>query len=212
MELDFTLLRPDASKQDVLQHCIIAAEKKYHAVCLHPFRLALAREVLRGTGVGLATVVGFPFGADEPDVKLRQAQVDADEIDYVVHLAAMRDSLTDPDARKLLRREVRYLSQIGKPLKAILETGAFTVKELDSLLPFVVKELGPFLAFLKTSTGYYLRDGKVVGAELDKVRLLAHHVKDTRLRIKASGGIRDRQTAEKFIAAGASRIGTSVAI
>ncbi len=212
MEIDYTLLRPDASRNDVVRHCATAAEKKYYAVCLFPSRVLLAREVLRGTGVKIVGVAGFPSGADEPDVKLRQAQIDADEIDYVVQLGAMRDSLDDPEARKLLRREARYLAQLGKPLKAILETGAFSVKELDKLLPFIVKEVGPLLTFLKTSTGFYLREGKVVGAELEKVELLRKHTQGTRLKIKASGGIRDRQTAEKFLQAGATRIGSSTAL
>lgn len=210
MKLDYTLLRPDASKSEILRHCATAAEKNYYAVCLLPNRIPLAREALRGTEVKIVGVAGFPLGFDEPDIKLRQAQADADEIDYVVHLSAMRDGLDDPEARKLLRREARYLAQLGKPLKAILETGAFSVKELEKLLPFVVKEIGPMLTFLKTSTGYFLRDGKIVGAELEKVELLRKHVEGTRLKIKASGGIRDRQTAEKFIAAGAARIGASV--
>jgi deoxyribose-phosphate aldolase len=191
--IEHTLLRADASRADVERACAEAARWGCFGVCVQPDRVS----VLRDATVPVVTVVGFPFGADLSDVKAaaaRRARKDgAAEIDMVIRIGAVKDG--DWAA---VEGDVAWVREAAGALKlkVILETGCLTEPELREAARIAMKEGADFL---KTCTGYGPR-----GATLDDVKLLAEYGP-----VKAAGGIRTREQAEAFLAAGASRIGTS---
>jgi deoxyribose-phosphate aldolase len=202
--IDHTLLGPDVSKEQVEELCQDAIRHKFAAVCVNPCYVSLAKEKLRDSSVKVCTVIGFPQGANIPQVKALEAKgaVDdgADELDMVINIAALKAG----DYRTVLE-EIRGVREaIAKvprkiTLKVILET---------PLLDEGQKVAGAILVaaagadFIKTCTGF---SGN---ATVEDVKLFKQTVKD-KVKIKASGGIKDYETALKLVEAGADRIGTS---
>lgn len=201
--IDHTLLRPDATAAEIRRLAEEAAEHGFASVCIPPAWVGLAAEILRGAAVRVGTVVAFPFGYVRPEVRLfesaRAVEDGARELDTVVNISLLKSG---EDARALeeIAEWVRGVRQEGLILKVILETALLTGEEKVRGARLV---LGSGADFVKTSTGFAKG-----GATVEDVALLARTV-GGRIGVKASGGIRDAETARAMIAAGATRLGTS---
>ena len=199
--IDHTLLKADATVDDIVKLCNEADEHRFAAVCVNPVYIDLAAHILAGSGVRVATVVGFPLGATFTAAKTLETREailrKADEIDMVMNIAAARAGHWDAVADDI--RQVVAVAD-GKLVKVILETAFLTDDEKRRACEAaVVAGAG----FVKTSTGF-----GPGGATEEDVRLMRAVVGD-KAGVKASGGIRTRQQAELMIAAGATRLGTS---
>lgn len=201
--IDHTLLRPDASRQELEVHCQEAVNWGTASVCILPFQVALARPLLPPDGPALCTVLDFPLGSSPEAVRqagLSQAlEEGADEVDLVLNRCWLRE---DP---LRLRRDLEALRRLFPPphlLKVILETGALTPEEIDQAVDLC---LDTGMDFAKTSTGL----GGWAGADPAIVARMAQRAQGSPLRVKASGGIATREAVETFLLAGAERIGMS---
>ena len=202
--IDHTLLKPTATITEIKKLCKEGIEHKFYAVCVNGCYANLAKEQLRGSKVKVAAVIGFPLGAMNSEAKIFEAQDciqnGADEIDMVINIGWLKSGKND-----LVENEISKIKKaIGdKVLKVIIETCYLTKEEKIKACELAVKAGADFV---KTSTGF--GDG---GATLEDVKLMKDVV-GNKAKIKASGGIKDRATAMKYIALGVSRIGTSSGI
>ncbi len=199
--IDHTLLKPDAVPGAIEKLCREAAEYGFASVCVNPANVARAVQLLRGTRVKVCTVIGFPLGATTSLAKAFEARDavagGADELDMVLNVGALKagdEALVSRDMRSVVE------AAEGRVVKVILETGLLTEEEKVKAC-LLAKEAGA--AFVKTSTGF-----GPGGATVEDVRLMRRTVGPD-FGVKASGGIRDRETAERMVAAGATRLGTS---
>jgi deoxyribose-phosphate aldolase len=204
--IDHTLLKPDATAKDIDTLCGEAAEWKFATVCVNPTWVARAASRLRGTGVGVCSVVGFPLGATTPDVKqyeARRAIFDgAVEIDMVLNVGALKTG----DIRLVaddIRAVVGACVERGVTSKVILETALLTDEEKVTACT-LAKAAGA--DFVKTSTGF--GPGGATTADVALMR----RVVGTEMGVKASGGVRDLQQVKAMVAAGATRIGASAGV
>lgn len=199
--IEHTGLKPSLTVSEVHQLCAEALEFEFWAVCVNPYWVRTAASALSGSTTCVVSVVGFPLGATTPEVVAYEASQALDhgatEIDMVIPVGLARAS--DWNGLNAHIQKVRASTQ-GAVLKVILETGYFEPTELIQICSAV---LDAGADFLKTSTGFGPR-----GASLDDVRLLVDCA-GGRAKVKAAGGIRSRADAEAFLAAGASRLGTS---
>lgn len=199
--IDHTNLRATATLEDIKKLCEEAQRYHFASVCVHPYYVKVAKELLKNSNVQVGTVVGFPLGATTIEVKAFEAinavENGADEIDMVINLGALKNK--DYDYVKEEIEEIRD-SIDGKVLKVIIETCYLTEEEIIKMTEICNET---FVNFIKTSTGFGTR-----GALVEDIELIAKH-KNEILEIKASGGIRDIDTVEAMIEAGATRIGTS---
>jgi deoxyribose-phosphate aldolase len=205
--IDHTLLKPDATDDDIRQLCEEALQYKFASVCVNPTYVSLAASILRGSSVKVCSVVGFPFGTHPPEVKAmetRQAiREGAREIDMVINIGALKsgnDSLLYRDIRSV----VEACDDGGAILKVIIEAALLTDDEKVKACQIARKAQADFV---KTSTGF-----GPGGAVAHDVALMSEVVKDTRMGVKAAGGIRSYADAKKMISAGATRIGASAGI
>ncbi len=203
--IDHTILKPDTLESDVIKVCNEAKEHSFFSVCVNPYYVSLVSEQLKGTDVKVTSVIGFPLGASTTEIKALEAKKavedGADEIDMVINLSALKDGKY---AYVLNDIKTVVESIKGKAiLKVILETCLLTDEEKVKACE-LSKEAGAH--FVKTSTGF-----STGGATEADVRLMKKTVGDA-LEVKASGAVRDRETAEKMIAAGATRIGASSSV
>ena len=203
--IDHTLLKPEASVDDIRQLCKEAAENCFASVCVNPTYVPLCAELLRDTSVKVCTVVGFPLGAHLPEVKAyetrRAIQDGAREIDMVIDIGALKSK----DHAKV-ERDIRAVVDACGPhvvSKVILEMTLLTTEEKIAGCS-LSKAAGA--DFVKTSTGF--AGG---GATLEDVKLM-REVVGADMGIKAAGGIRTQEDAKQMIAAGATRLGTSASI
>ncbi len=200
--IDHTLLKPEASAADVAAHCAEADDLGVVAVCVSPTRLAQVVELGARSAWKPCTVIGFPSGAHLPAIKeaeARQAVYDgATELDMVINLGAVADG-----AWGLLTEEITLVRRTipAGVLKVILETAALQPWQIETVARLA---LDAGADFLKTSTGFH----PAGGATVEAVAQLAAVAKG-RAKVKASGGIRDIDTALDMITAGADRLGTS---
>jgi deoxyribose-phosphate aldolase len=199
--IDQTVLKADATATEIQALCQQAREFSFASVCVNPIYVSLAAKLVASSSVKVCTVVGFPLGATTTQTKVhetRQAVAEgADEIDMVLALGALKsgdDTFLNDDLQA-----VRQACQ-GKTLKVILETCLLNDEQKIKACLAIQKSGAEFV---KTSTGF-----SSGGATLADVRLLRKTVGPT-FGVKASGGIRDRQTALDMVAAGATRLGTS---
>ena len=204
--IDHTLLKPDATAEDIDVLCAEAKEYGFASVCVNPAWVKRAAQNLRGTDVRVASVVGFPFGATLSDIKAmetrRVLRDGAREIDMVINIGALKSGQYD-----VVRDDIAKVSdachEAGAVNKVIIET---------SLLEDEEKVMASYLAlqakadYVKTSTGY--AGGGATVADV----LLMRETVGPKMGIKASGGVRSRKDAEEMIAAGATRIGASAGI
>lgn len=204
--IDHTLLKPEAGEADILQICSEAAAYHFKAVCVNPLWVKTVVRALKGTGVLTCSVIGFPLGASNTDVKVfeaRGATLDgADEIDMVINIAAARalDKGALVDDISAVAEVVHAADSI---LKVIIETSLLNDDE-KVLACRAAVEAGA--DFVKTSTGFL--GG---GATTSDVALMRATVGEN-VGVKASGGVRTRQDALDMIHAGATRIGASSGI
>jgi len=199
--IDHTNLKNTATLRDIETLCNEAIKYHFHSVCVFPYYVSLAKELLKGSNVEVCTVVGFPMGMNTRETKVFEAidalSKGATEIDMVINIAALKNK--DYDYIKEEIEEIRDAID-GKVLKVIIETCLLTDKEIVKMTEICNET---FVNFIKTSTGF----GEY-GARVEDVELINDH-KGEVLEIKASGGIRDIKTAEAMINAGATRLGTS---
>ena len=202
--IEHTLLKQDATENDLIKLFDEAKENDFLGVCVNPCYVKLAKEHLKNTNVKIVTVIGFPLGANTTEVKVFETQKavsdGADEIDMVINGTKLKDNDKD-----YIVNEIRAIKQAcsGHNLKVIIETDLLNKDEIIRACEYSI--LGG-ADFVKTSTGF-VKGG--VGAKEEDVALMYKTVKDAGLQVKASGGIRDKETAIKMIEAGAVRLGTS---
>lgn len=200
--LEHTLLKPEASAADISRLCAEAKANNLGGVCVNAGRVALAARLLAGSGVKTVTVVGFPLGADLPEVKAsaaaKAAADGADEIDMVLNIGALKDG---DDAAVLADIRAVVAAAAPKKVKVIIECCLLTDEEKLRAAELVGRSGA---AFVKTSTGF-----STGGATAADVRLLAQAARRCGIGVKAAGGIRDLKTVRAMLAAGAERIGTS---
>ncbi len=202
--IDHTLLKVTATEPEYSKLVDDALEFQFKAVCVPPIMVKYCKERLDSSDVLIASVVGFPSGYSLTSTKVEESknliQLGADEIDFVTNIGWVKSSKFD-----LILEEYKAIKDAcdGKTTKAILETGALTESEIKKLCDLAIKAK---LDFIKTSTGFY-----EIGARLSDVQLMRRHVGQA-LLIKASGGIKDFQTAKQFINAGADRLGCSASV
>jgi deoxyribose-phosphate aldolase len=204
--IDHTLLKPEATATDIDRLCREAIQHELNAVCVNPYWTGHAAGILRGSGVTLCTVVGFPFGATRAETKCAEAATaltdGAGEIDMVLNLGAVKSG--DFATAKADIRAVRDAAA-GALLKVIIEATALSEPELTRVVGIVAAEGADFV---KTSTGYH----PTGGARVSDVELIKNALDGAPLGIKASGGIRSYDFATALIEAGATRLGTSSSI
>lgn len=197
--IDYTNLKPDATRADIEELCKIAKERGYANVCVNGAYVALCRQLLRGSGVGVACVVGFPLGASTTEVKAfesaKAVEDGADEIDMVMAVGALKGGDFDYVAKDIAA--VKHAC--GVTLKVIIEGCLLTDEQIAEAAKICVRSGADIV---KTSTGF-----SKAGATLHAIEIIKANCGD--LGIKAAGGIRDAETARAFIEAGATRIGAS---
>jgi len=202
--VDHTLLKPEATEADIKKLCREAGQYKFFSVCVNPSYVKLASKLLRGSGVKVCTVVGFPLGANATEVKIFEAQKGledgASEVDMVANIGALRGGNFDL-AGKDIMGVAEAAKEWGAVVKVILETGLLSDGEIAEACK-VCEWAGA--DFVKTSTGFGPR-----GASVEDVRLIK---RSCRLKVKASGGIRNLEQFLAMIEAGADRIGTSAGV
>ncbi len=202
--IEHTLLKQDAKLEDFLKLFEEAKEHKFLGVCINPAYVKLAKENLYGTDVKIVTVVGFPLGANRSDVKAfetsKAVEDGADEIDMVINVSKLKDKDYD-----FIINDIKTVKTAckDKPLKVILETDLLTKDEIKKACELCIEAKANFV---KTSTGF-VKGG--VGAKAEDVKLMFDTVSPYGLKVKASGGIRDKEAALKMLEAGAERLGTS---
>lgn len=202
--IEHTLLKQDAKKEDLLNLFEEAKSNKFLGVCINPCYVKLAKEYLKDSDVKIVTVIGFPLGANTTETKIFETinaiRDGADEIDMVINVTKVKDKDTDFIVDEI--RQIKTACQ-GHNLKVILETDLLSKDEIKYACECAIDGGADFV---KTSTGF-VKGG--VGAKVEDVKLMYVAVKDAGLKVKASGGIRDKETALNMINAGASRLGTS---
>ena len=200
--IDHSLLKSEVTKEEIRRLCEEGKKYGFASVCVNPVWVSLCADFLRGSSVRICTVSGFPLGANKTETKVKEAEIaikeGADEIDMVANIGALKSG-----DFKLVEEDIKAVRQaIGKQkiLKVIIETAVLTNEEKTRATQIII-DCGA--DFVKTSTGF-----GYPGATVEDVKLLKKVVGD-KIGIKASGGIRDYETALKLIQAGATRIGTS---
>lgn len=202
--IEHTLLKQDATKEEIKKLLDEAKKYKFFGVCVNPVNVKFAKEYLKDTDIKVVTVIGFPLGQTTREVKVLETidavKNGADEIDMVLNDGKLKDG--DFEYLKDEISAVKLACQ-SKNLKVILETDLLDKDEIKKACEICI-EAGA--DFVKTSTGF-VKNG--VGAKEEDVKLMYETVKDSGLGVKASGGVRDRETAIRMIEFGATRIGTS---
>ena len=204
--IDHTLLRPIGTSNDIRRLCTEAIEYGMAAVCIFPSYVPIARDLLKGSRVKIATVIAFPFGVTFTEIKEAEmrssATRGADEMDFVINIAALKSG-----EDKAVEDEMQYLvakaRTIGVHTKFIIETAYLTEDEKVRVCK-IANRVKP--DFMKTSTGY-----GPSGAKVEDVRLMRSNLLPE-IQIKAAGGIRSYSEALQLLQAGASRLGASSGI
>lgn len=204
--IDHTLLKPDASRQEIEKLCREAAEFRFATVCVNPVWVSAAAALLRGTGVGVCSVVGFPLGATTADVKsfeTRRAIFDgATEIDMVINIGALKSG----DLRTV-ERDIAAVVEACQPCgvvsKVIIEAALLTDDEKVTAST-LARAAGA--DFVKTSTGF--ASGGATAADVALMR----RVVGADMGVKAAGGVRDLEGLKAMVAAGATRVGASAGV
>jgi len=202
--IDHTLLKPTASIQEIINLCNEAKEHNFFSVCVNSCYVKLAKKELKNSEVKVCSVVGFPLGAMSGKAKVFEAKRaikdGADEIDMVINVGLLKSK-----KYRKVAREIRSVKRImpKKVLKVILETCYLSEEEIIKASELALSAKADFI---KTSTGFGTR-----GASVEDVKLMKTVAGD-KMKIKASGGIKDFKTAQEYIALGVSRLGTSSGI
>ena len=199
--IDHTLLKADATKEQITQLCKEAIENDFASVCVNPSFIPLCSDLLKGSSVKVCTVIGFPLGAMTTASKVFEAknavEVGADEVDMVINIGKLKDGEKDYVRNEITEIKKAYGNHI---LKVIIETCLLTDEE-KVLACQLAKDAGA--DFVKTSTGFSTH-----GATKEDVALMRKTV-GKEMGVKAAGGVRNKQDLEDMVNAGATRIGTS---
>ena len=204
--IDHTLLKADATQESIKELCRQAKEYDFMSVCINSSNIELAKEELKGTDVKICTVIGFPLGATTTESKVFETtdaiEKGADEVDMVLNIGALKSKNFD-----IVLRDISEVAKAahnkGKILKVILETCLLEKDEIIKACQ-LSKEAGA--DFVKTSTGF-----STGGAKEEDVALMRKTVSE-RVKVKASGGIRDYKKSLEMIEKGADRLGVSAGV
>lgn len=204
--IDHTVLKPTTTIADIEKLCSEATQYQFAAACVPPLFVKKAKELVAGSEVKVATVIGFPFGYSAIEAKVAEvvlAIIDgADELDVVINISAIKNN-----DWQFLAGEINAILPIikskGKVIKIIIESGILTDDEIIKCCDLYG---AAGVDFMKTSTGYAEK-----GASVEAVQLMRKHLSNN-IRIKASGGIRTYAFAKQLVEAGADRIGASSSI
>jgi deoxyribose-phosphate aldolase len=199
--IDHTLLKSSATPEDIIALCQEAKTYNFYSVCVNGCYVPLAKDNLNDSKVKIVAVIGFPLGASTPESKIREAEIaveyGADEIDMVINVGFLKGEWYEAVTTEITEVKKAIGSCI---LKVILETCYLSEEEIRKACKIAIKANADFV---KTSTGF-----GTGGATEKAVEIMREEVGNI-IKIKASGGIRDLETANKFIEMGVSRIGTS---
>ncbi len=202
--IDHSLLRPNATREQLRRFCEEAIAFGFKAVCINPIHVADAVQMLKGKEPFVCSVVGFPFGTHSPKSKTFETEqvirVGAREVDMVIRVGALKEG-RDDEVLEDIKAVVKAAS--GHPVKVILETCYLTDEEKIRGCKLAI-EAGA--SFVKTSTGF-----AEAGAKIEDVKLMRKTV-GKEFGVKAAGGIRTLEEASKMIEAGANRLGTSASV
>ena len=203
--IDHTVLKATTTKEDVIKVCKEAKEHNFFSVCINPTHIELAKKELEGSDVKVCTVIGFPLGANTPEVKAFETKdaiaKGADEVDMVINIGALKDKNYD-----LLERDIKAVVDAANKealVKVIIETCYLTDEEKKIACEIAVKA---GTDYVKTSIGF-----GTGGSTPEDIKLMRDTV-GPEIGVKASGGVRCKADAEAVINAGASRIGASASI
>jgi deoxyribose-phosphate aldolase len=203
--IDHTLLKPEATRQQIESLCQEAKEYKFASVCVNPTWVSTAKKLLQGSGVMVCTVIGFPLGATTTETKAFETknaiENGAEEVDMVINIGALKDQNDG-----LVEKDIRAVVEAAKGkahTKVIIETSLLTKEEKIRACELSVKAGADFV---KTSTGF-----STGGATAEDIALMRKTV-GPELGVKASGGVRSTGDVQKMIEAGATRIGASSSI
>lgn len=202
--IEHTILKAKATFSDIDKIIDEALENNFLGICIPSCYIKYAKEKLQNKNIKLVTVVGFPLGASEGDVKAFEAKnaIDngADEVDMVINIGFARSNRWD-----LVEEDIKKVREAtsNNVLKVILETDYLSDDEIKKACEICVKQK---VDYVKTSTGF-AKNG--VGATVEKIKMLSSLVKPYGLKVKASGGIKTKEDALSLIEAGADTLGTS---
>lgn len=203
--IDHTVLKAESQEEEVIKLCKEAMEYGFKAVCVNPTYVELAKDTLKSSGVKVATVIGFPLGANTSEVKAFETENailnGADEVDMVINIGNLKDKKYD-----LVKKDIEAVVNAakGKALVKVITENCLLSEEEKIKAYELSMEAGA--DYIKTSTGF-----STGGATKEDISLMKSIV-GNKLGIKASGGIRDGKTAQDMIDAGATRIGASAGI
>ncbi|MBP2025121.1 deoxyribose-phosphate aldolase [Peptoniphilus stercorisuis] len=202
--IDHTLLKPESTREQIKSLCDEALEYNFKSVCINPFWVSYANDILKDSEVSVCTVIGFPLGANTTSMKATEAREailnGADEVDMVINVGLLKSKEYD-----LVEEDIKAVVEESKDkiVKVIIETCLLSDEEIVKACEISMKSGADFV---KTSTGF-----NSAGAKAQDVNLMRKTVGDT-LGVKASGGIRDLKTAREMIENGAARLGVSAGI
>ncbi len=203
--MDHTILKPETTKEEVKKLCEEAKQYGFASVCVNSYYVPFVKQQLAGSEVATCCVVGFPLGAMSTKAKAYETKVSvedgATEVDMVINIGALKDQ-----EYQLVKEDIEAVVAATKGnalVKVIIETCLLTQEEIKIACQLAVEAKADFV---KTSTGF-----STGGAKKEDVALMKETV-GTKAKVKASGGIRSKETAMEMIAAGADRIGTSNAV
>ncbi len=202
--IEHTLLKQDATKAELIKLFEEAKNCQFKGVCVNGANIKLAKKYLKDTNVNIVTVVGFPLGACTSEVKAFETQKaiedGADEVDMVINVQSIKDK-----DYEYTQKDIETVKKAcgNIPLKVIIETDLLTKDEIVKACEIIIKAGADFA---KTSTGF-VKNG--VGAKVEDIKLMAETLKNSNVKIKASGGIKTREQAIALVEAGALRLGTS---
>lgn len=203
--LEHTLLKPETTKADIKRICEEAIQHNFKAVCVPPYFTSDAVKMLESTPIKVATVIGFPMGYSATAAKVEEIKrgIDegADEFDVVINLAALKSGNWN-FVRNDLETMTRAVHLRGKVIKIIVEASMLTPEELQKVCSYCI-DFG--VDYVKTSTGFN-------GAATEEIVRTLRQILPKSIRIKAAGGIRTRQDAERLLAAGADSLGSSACV
>ncbi|UOQ85402.1 deoxyribose-phosphate aldolase [Gracilibacillus salinarum] len=204
-KIDHTALKPDTTREQIEVLCNEAREYGFYSVCVNPTWVAYSNELLKGSEVKVCTVIGFPLGATASAVKAFEAKYavekGATEVDMVINIGALKDGQHDA-----VKQDIEAVVQAAGEkalVKVIIETCLLTDEEKEIACRLAITAGADYV---KTSTGF-----STGGATKEDIALMRKTV-GPNVGVKASGGIRDTETAEAMVTAGASRIGASASV
>lgn len=203
--IDHTLLKPEATENQIIKICEEAKEHNFASVCVNAYYASLVSKELKGTDIKTCVVVGFPLGATTKEVKAFEAsqaiENGAEEVDMVINIGALKDKKYD-----VVKEDIKAVVEVAKGkalVKVILENCLLTKEEIVKACELSKEAEADFV---KTSTGFSKSGANVKDIKLMRKTVGAH------MGVKASGGVRTTEDTEAVIKAGASRIGASASI